>query len=301
MSESNPINRILGYRQDIWLNHCSYVLEQLFKPYFKGNNSFIHNKDLYAAVVIDTRINQQWLFTILNSVLMSPKGTKLVILTDNEGIEKGKLLLNQNNINLALQWISIESIKPKVNLTSQVSFNQLCKSRSFWSIFSEEQLLFVQTDALIVEPIPEFFFKFPYLGAPFRPCQKSEYFESRNKQGELSGFFKVDTPIHSSPHPEVYPHLYGNGGLSIRNRSLMQRICEEHGPNSLKEEQEDVFFSRHISKYCTPVPIQIAQTFACESIYNETSIGSHSAWKYFTSGELSIHLERHLKQCISLI
>ena len=31
--------------------------------------------------------------------------------------------------------------------------------------------------------------------------------------------------------------------------------------------------------------------FACESIYNETSIGSHSAWKYFNSGELSIHLD----------
>ena len=61
-------------------------------------------------------------------------------------------------------------------------------------------------------------------------------------------FFKSDTPIHGSPNPDVYPHLHGNGGLSIRQRNVMLTICERWGSSSPTEELEDVFFSRHVAK-----------------------------------------------------
>ena len=111
-----------------------------------------------------------------------------------------------------------------------------------------ESLLIIQTDALLIRPLDPFFFQFPYLGAPFLPRQHSEYFEKRRSDGRISGFFKTDTPIHGSPNPDVYPHLNGNGGLSIRQRNVMLAICERWGSSSPAEELEDVFFSRHVAR-----------------------------------------------------
>ena len=117
------------------------------------------------------------------------------------------------------------------------------KEPSFWDQLPLERLLIIQADALLSKPVAPFFFEFPYLGAPFFPRQHSEYFEERTINGEIRGFYKTDTPIHHSPHPDVYPHLNGNGGLSIRHKSIMKSICTRWSEHSPSDEQEDVFFS----------------------------------------------------------
>ena len=133
------------------------------------------------------------------------------------------------------------------------------------------------------------------MGAPFRPRQHSEYFERRRSNGRISNFFKSDTPIHGSPNPDVYPHLHGNGGLSIRQRNVMLEICERWGSSSPAEELEDVFFSRHVARVASVPPLEIAQAFATETTYNRHALGSHACWKFLSSADLADHLDQHLR------
>ena len=68
-----------------------------------------------------------------------------------------------------------------------------------------EELLIIQTDALLAKPLDPFFFKFCYLGTPFLPRQHTENFERRRPDGRIKQFFKIETPIHGSPHQIPIP------------------------------------------------------------------------------------------------
>ena len=176
----------------------------------------------------------------------------------------------------------------------------MMKKPDFWSKLPHEQILVIQTDALLAKPLDPFFFQFCYLGAPFLPRQHTEYFEKRRPDGNIRQFFKIETPIHSSPHPETYPHLHGNGGLSIRRRSVMIEVCKQWAEKSPDNEAEDVFFSRHIPHIAKMPPIEIAKAFATESSYNPMSIGSHACWKFLSSNDLADHLVEHLRNASSM-
>ena len=171
----------------------------------------------------------------------------------------------------------------------------MLKHPEFWQQMPHDPLLIIQTDALVSRPLDPFFFQFPYLGSPFLPRQHSEYFEIRRSDGRISGFFKTDTPIHNSPNRDVYPHLHGNGGFSIRQRNVMLTICQRWGSASPAEEMEDVFFSRNVSRIATPPPLEIAEGFATETTYNPRAIGSHACWKFLKSADLADHLDQHFR------
>ena len=216
--------------------------------------------------------------------------------------DKAISLLSKNNINLNAFWLNTDSISSIASLDNLNNFNQLMKTSIFWDALPHEKLLIIQTDALLSEPLPQYFFNFDYLGAPFLPRVRSEYFESYSSSDSgLTGFFKVDTPFNCSPNKDVYPHLYGNGGLSIRNRTLMKEICNKYGSLSDCKEQEDVFFSRHLNEFSDFVPTNIAKAFSFETSYNKFSIGSHASWKYLNTNDLADHLDKHLRKVWAII
>ena len=93
------------------------------------------------------------------------------------------------------------------------------KSADFWKRYLMKNFLIIQTDALLAKPLDSFFFQFHYLGAPFLPRQHTEYFEKRNAKDRLKRFFRSKRQF-TAPHPDTYPHLHGNGGLSIRHRIM---------------------------------------------------------------------------------
>ncbi|MCP9775692.1 DUF5672 family protein [Cyanobium sp. WAJ14-Wanaka] len=296
MADSDALPALLRYRQQLWLSHCGQVLESVLLPL--AGRGLLHRDrgGDKAAVLIENRIDNQWLFTVLNTALMCPSGTSLCLICDRGSLAEAQTCLQASGAALEPYWMVAEELVPGTWLGDVASFNRMMKQEPFWAAMPNEKLLFIQTDALLAEPLPEWFFNFSYLGAPFLPRQQSEYFERRNSQGELCGFFKVDTAIHGSPNPDVYPHLHGNGGLSIRDRKLMQRICSDSASTSGPEEMEDVFFSRHLSRHGQAAPLAVARAFASESTYSAAAIGSHGAWKYFSSAEIAKHLERHWKQ-----
>ena len=295
IEENQPLDLLREQRKQHWLMHCHFVLERLLLPLCREGHVRTKLPCKRALVLIDNRIDKQWLFAVLNTWLMCPKDSEFVLIADAKSVTPAKKLLQQHAPELKTSIFDVADLVPGTRLTEPSSFNALLKKPKFWQQMPYEALLIIQTDALLSRPLDPFFFQFPYLGAPFLPRQHSEYFERRRSDGRISGFFKIDTPIHGSPNPEIYPHLHGNGGLSIRKRNVMFEICERWGSSSPEEELEDVFFSRHVAQIATVPPLEIAQAFATETTYNRTAIGSHSCWKFLTSADLADHLDQHLR------
>ena len=231
---------------------------------------------------------------------MSPDDSEFVLIADQNSVGKAQDLLKRYAPGLRANVFDVAQLVPGIKTTEVVSLNSMLKRPEFWRQMPHEPLLIIQTDALLIRPLDDFFFQFPYLGAPFLPRQHSEYFEKRSGDGRISGFYKTETPIHGSPNPDVYPHLHGNGGLSIRQRNVMVTICERWGSSSPAEELEDVFFSRHIAHIASAPPLEIAQAFACETTYNPRAVGSHASWKFLCSAELADQLDQHLRTAWSM-
>lgn len=296
MHNLEPLELLLSQRKEHWLMHCQFVLENLLIPLCRGEHIKATIPFQRAIVLIENRIDRQWLFTVLNTWLMCPKDSEFIMIADKDSVAKARGLLNCYVPGLEASIIDAAEIVPGVELTVQASFNSMLKQPEFWRYMPHEHLLVIQTDALLAKPIHPFFFNFSYLGAPFLPKQHTEYFTLRDVEGDICQFFKTDSPIHGSPDRDVYPHLHGNGGLSIRSKIAMQTICEYWGKCSPNSEAEDVFFSRHISKVSTPAPLEISQAFATETTYNPNAIGSHACWKFLDGADLAHHFEQHLRE-----
>ena len=300
MNDIDELKLILEHREHQWLQHCKFVLEKILLPICHEGLAFSQKPSRRAAVLIENRIDDQWLFTVVNTWLMCPQGTEMLLITDRGNLSKASTYLHQHAPDFKARFLCVEDLSPGTNLSNYSSFNRMLKTTAFWSALPHEELLIIQTDALLAKPLELFFFQFCYLGAPFLPRQHSEYFEKRNKNGHIKRFFKIETPIHNSPHPDTYPHLHGNGGLSIRHRTLMAQACEKWGNNSPETEAEDVFFSRIVPKLKPLPPLEIAQAFATETTYNSMAIGSHACWKFLHSRDLADHLSQHLRSASSM-
>ena len=301
MGDLQPLDLLLEQRKQHWLMHCRFVLERLLIPLCREGHVKTTTPSNKAVVLIDNRIDKQWLFTVLNTWLMCPTDSTFVLIADANSVTQAEDLLERHAPGLKAIILDVAQLMPGTQMTEPASLNAMLKRPEFWRHMPHEPILIFQTDALLSRPLDPFFFQFPYLGAPFLPRQHSEYFERRRVDGRISSFFKTDTPIHGSPDPDVYPHLHGNGGLSIRQRNVMLTICERWGSSSPAEELEDVFFSRHVAGVASVPPLEIAQAFASETTYNPHAIGSHACWKFLSSAELADHLDQHLRTAWSMV
>ena len=300
MNDIDELTLILEHREHQWLQHCSFVLEKVLLPICRENLVISKIPSTRAMVLIENRINHQWLFTVLNTWLMCPQGTELLLITDQCNLAKARTYLRQYAPDLEARFLCAEDLLTGTRLSDYSSFNRMMKSATFWDALDHEELLFVQTDALLAKPLDPFFFQYCYLGAPFLPRQHTEYFEKRRSDGRIKQFFKIETPIHCYPHPDTYPHLHGNGGLSIRHRDVMAQTCKNWGSNSPETEAEDVFFSRYVPQVMALAPLEIAQAFATETTYNPMAVGSHACWKFLHSRDLADHLSQHLRSASSM-
>ena len=300
MNDIDELKLILEHREQQWTQHCNFVLEKILLPICREGLAFSQKSNKRAFVLIENRINRQWLFTVLNTWLMCPQGTELLLITDQDNLSKAQAYLRQYAPDLGASLLCVENLSAGTRLSDYNSFNRMMKSATFWDALRHEELLIIQTDALLAKPLDPFFFQFCYLGAPFLPRQHTEYFEKRRSDGRIKQFFKIETPIHGSPHLDTYPHLHGNGGLSIRHRAVMAQTCKNWGRNSPETEAEDVFFSRHVPQLMKLPPLEIAQAFATETTYNPMATGSHACWKFLHSRDLADHLSQHLRSASSM-
>lgn len=148
---------------------------------------------------------------------------------------------------------------------SQTEYSELLTTKYFWNLFNGEKLLITQEDSYIFNSNIDNFLYFDYVGAPWLPHQN-------------------DTP-----------NKVGNGGFSLRSKSVMLKVIERISPVeteyntstknymngvNLSFPPEDVYFSLNIQKYkLGKVPkAEVASLFSTERIYNKNSFGGHCFW-----------------------
>ena len=153
------------------------------------------------------------------------------------------------------------------------SYNTLLKNHSTWQYFQSqgiEKILLFQLDAILLRNDIEEFFKWDYIGAPWK--RTNDVYKGVNEVGARIPALPPDKRV-------------GNGGLSLRSVKPMANLTQ-NGLVSSPEEQEDVFFVRHLSENVYSVAdIRTALDFSQEvpipelKRYN-TPFGLHQAWLY---------------------
>ena len=81
MNDSNPLDLLLEQRKQHWLLHCRFVLERLLMPLCHEGRVKTTERCQRAVVLIDNRIDEQWLFTVLNTWLMA-QDSEFVLIAD---------------------------------------------------------------------------------------------------------------------------------------------------------------------------------------------------------------------------
>ncbi len=74
----------------------------------------------------------------------------------------------------------------------------------------------------------------------------------------------------------------GNGGLSLRNPSVMFNICSVYNYNQSIDGYEDIWFSKYVKQDWNLAPREECSKFSCETIYQEGTLGVHAIDRYLT-------------------
>jgi hypothetical protein len=134
-------------------------------------------------------------------------------------------------------------------------YNKLLLSLAFWQLISAETILIFQSDSYIRRHGIEEYLKYDYIGAPWDIC-KAEY-------------------------------QSGNGGFSLRKKSVMIKILKDNLNTNIKD-NEDIFFGKELVKMGAFLPpISESMKFSVESIYYNNPVAVHKFWHFFTSNEVA--------------
>jgi GR25 family glycosyltransferase involved in LPS biosynthesis len=191
--------------------------------------------------------------------------------------------VNYPSINNFCSFISpkIKIIKTDHNNITQNEYNNFLLTDKFWDLLSGEKILIYQEDSLIFNSNINIYLSYDYVGGPFKwDCVK---------------------PIN-----------VGNGGLSLRSKSIMKEIIKRGPPCDFKSESgfvnrykkrnnldmypEDIYFPQsmqtlNIGRIC---PYQLALSFASEQIFTPNAFGMHCLW--FCNKKWDVIVKQYFKE-----
>lgn len=250
------INKIYKKEQKIKKGIWDLKMNKINKKYNKDvfmNIQSINNSNK-IAVIVEPRKHKHLSAVLKNVAYYLGKGWSMQIFHGNKNLNYIKKIIG-NNTNIILTNLEVD------NLTIN-KYNKLLKSVSFWKKIKADKILIFQTDALLRKNNINDFLKFDYIGGPW-PTYNRAY--------------------------KITKSYIGNGGLSLRTRNVMIKICEKY--NSQHDEPEDVYFS----KYCVKDKYKIADLksgleFSVDVIFNKNPTGMHKAYDVVTIKQLQILL-----------
>lgn len=208
------------------------------------------------ALIIDSRIDNRIEHVLVNFVhKLAPYGWSFMFIHFDKNADFIRTICNKfKNIQLKHLNGDLDSID---------KYNKLLTSADFWRQLPSEHILIFQMDTMMCNGNIDKFLEYDYVGAPWPlDLVKSwniKHFEKKTSEG-----------------------VTGNGGLSLRYRNEMIRVCE----NYVCLTNEDVFFSEHCKYVC---PFEKALEFSSESMLNRNACGFHAIYKFFN---LSINFYR---------
>ena len=289
-----------NYRKGMFESHGIYILRKFLNPWAKKyipsslkSNIDINNEQF--GLILDDRPNEILRFSVLNTLLMTNLNLPIKIYTTKKSLSDTKKLfsdvLDFTNL-IEIRTLEIDSINIAL-------YNSLLKSADFWSSLIAQKVLIFQTDTLLIEPLEFTIFNYDYIGALFSigksRCISIPHFnkETSDQDGSTWITQKYNENISSRL-------LMGNGGLSIRNCEIMKKICSNETSNP--NENEDIFFSKHLNKYTKNIPsnTNIINRFSIEADFHK-SVGYHGSHFYLDHSELSSIYDRHFRTVMGLL
>ena len=145
-------------------------------------------------MLIDNRIDEQWLFTVLNTWLMCPKDSEFVLIADANSVTQAEELLKRHAPGLKASVLEVTQLMPWVQMKEPTSLNAMLKRPEFWRHIPHEPMLIIQSDALLSRPLDPFFFHFPYLGRRFYPDNTASTSRSARVTAASAVFSKPTLP-----------------------------------------------------------------------------------------------------------
>ena len=143
------------------------------------------------------------------------------------------------------------------------TYSSLLMSDEFWKSLSAPKTLIFQTDTAMRYNGILRFMEYDYIGAPWLG------------------------PVCENPHVRI-----GNGGFSLRTKSIMEDIIHKHPPKitSNNVPPEDVYFGNHVHLYndATIPSIHDAAWFSLEYLRHPNPMAAHKAWTF------DIHPEEYI-------
>jgi hypothetical protein len=202
------------------------------------------SEEKYTAIIVEPRKHRALEFVLRNVLdnLDEKWSVRIYHGTENENWLREIL---ETKFGSELSRISSENLGV-ANLKSSQDYSKIFTTRSFLEGIPTETFLVFQTDSMINPAhrgLIHKFMQYDYVGAPW-PWD----------------FLKV-----------------GNGGFSLRKRSMMLKILDIFGPYN--GAFEDQFYSKgcDILKAHKPTAEE-AREFAIEQIYHPYSFGQHKSW-----------------------
>ena len=287
------------YRKEIFESHGIYILRRFLNPWAGRHLSKPLKKNLDITnerfgLIVDDRPNEILRFSVLNTLLMTDLNLPIQIYTTKKSLsDTKKLFLDVLGITNLIRINALEIDSINIDL-----YNNLLKSSNFWSSLKAKQVLIFQTDTLLIEPLELAIFNYDYIGALFSRgksrCISIPHF---NKEMGEDGYTWITQKYNEDLSSGL---LMGNGGLSIRNCEIMKKICSNETSNP--NENEDIFFSKHLKKYTKNLPsnTNIINRFSIEADFHK-SVGYHGSHFYLDHSELSSIYDRHIRTVMGLL
>jgi hypothetical protein len=213
---------------------------------------------LYEAVLIEFRNFPHIEFLIRNAIFkLGPDWSHTIIC---------------GNLNYDMVENICKSISPNINIIrldfdnmTQTDYSEFLTTMDFWDLLKGEKILIYQEDSIIFKTNIQEFIDYDFIGAPFL----------KNSN---------DTP-----------NSVGNGGLSLRSKTIMIEVIKKIDPVScnynsstldymkfvnLEFPPEDVYFSKCMQENMIGLVANwdVAHQFSSETVFNQNSFGGHKFW-----------------------
>ena len=218
----------------------------------------IKKNNIYEAVFIEFRVFPHVEFLIRNAILQLGKDWSFTIVCGNDNYD----MMSNMAINISE---NMKVIKFDIDNLNQSEYSDFLTKPLFWETLYGEKILIYQEDSIIFKNNIKDFLSWDYIGAPFPKTEN-------------------DTP-----------NSVGNGGFSLRDKSLMLDIIKKYPINTcffndstlrymkklnLKTPPEDVYFSKTIQEFNLGkvADWESSFKFSSESVLNKNSFAGHKFW-----------------------
>jgi hypothetical protein len=218
-----------------------YLIEQYLNNFIEKigeYNPILPVKTNYCAVIVEPRIDPKMLSTIKNHLYFLNE-------SDSEikwGLQVFHGIDNEEFIYDVLKEIeNVKYVNTGVKDFTKIEYNQYIKSNKFWSLVEGEKILTFQLDTLLLRFGVDEFLGYDFIGAPWSKPKENKFI--------------------------------GNGGLSLRTKSVMLEISKNY--HGFEPRWEDIFFVKFLDKYNLP-DIETAMRFSTETLFHPNSFGVHN-------------------------